>query len=77
MNHFWNMFWKIFGIALVAILAVAVITGIVTRSADTAYLIVRLTLIVALGLCGTIGLLVPVMLYFEDKKLKETKYAAE
>lgn len=71
MSHFWNVFWKTFGIALVAILAAAVIAGI-TRSADTAYLIVRLTFIVALGLCGTI-----VMRYLEDKKLKEIKYAAE
>jgi hypothetical protein len=77
MNHFWNVFWKFFGIALLAVLAVAIITGIITRSADTAYQIVRLTFIVALGVCGAIGLLVPVILYFEDKKYKENKYVAE
>ncbi|MDR1096254.1 MAG: hypothetical protein LBL31_07675 [Spirochaetaceae bacterium] len=77
MNHFWNVFWKFFGIALLAVLAAAIISGIITRSADTAYLIVRLTFIVALGLCGAIGLLVPVILYFEDKKDKENKYVAK
>ncbi|MDR1232534.1 MAG: hypothetical protein LBK61_14170 [Spirochaetaceae bacterium] len=77
MKHFWDMFWKFFGIALLAILAVAVITGIITRSADMAYLIVRLTFIIALGICGAIGLLVPAILYFEEKKYKEEKYVAE
>jgi hypothetical protein len=73
MKHFWSYFWKLFGIAVLVALGASVIVGVTTRSIDRALVIIQQTLIAALGICGAIGLLVPVMLYFEDKEDKKHK----
>jgi hypothetical protein len=61
---------------LVVFLAAGII-GIITHSVSTVYQIIRQALIVALAICGTIGLLVPVVLYFEDRKRKEDSCVVE
>jgi hypothetical protein len=66
-----KVFWKFFGFAVLAAVFVAGIIGLITHSVSTAYQIIRQVLIVALAICGTIGLLVPIVLYFEDRKRKE------
>jgi uncharacterized membrane protein YraQ (UPF0718 family) len=77
MKRFWNIFWKVFGIAVVAIFAAAGIIGLITQSASLAYIIIQRTFIVALAVCGTIGLFVPVGLYFGDRNARRSNRAVE
>jgi hypothetical protein len=77
MKRFWNIFWKVFGIAVVAIFAAAGVIGLITQSASLAYLIIQRTFVVALAICGTIGLFVPVGLYFDDRNARRTNHVVE
>jgi hypothetical protein len=70
MNRFWNIFWKSFGILVAAVLVSSLIAGLITQSMDLTFLIAKQTFIAALGVCGTIGILVPVILFFEDRQRK-------
>jgi uncharacterized membrane protein len=68
MEKFWNIFWKLFGISLLLILAVGIIMGIVSHSAAAVYGMIQKTIAAGFGICGFIGLLVvPVEMFFEHR----------
>ncbi|MDR1149200.1 MAG: hypothetical protein LBK66_11270 [Spirochaetaceae bacterium] len=68
MNKAWVIFWKLFGIALVAALAVSFILGIARQSGALTADIAQKTMVIGMGICGLIGIaVVPVELYFTDK----------
>ncbi|MDR1470426.1 MAG: hypothetical protein LBT00_14175 [Spirochaetaceae bacterium] len=71
MNRFWRIFWKLFGIVVLGMLVVAGVVGIVTQSVDSMYQIAQKSLVSALGICGMIGLTVPIGLYFDERKHRE------
>jgi hypothetical protein len=73
MNRFWSIFWKIFGMIVLVALIVAGIAGIVTQSVKIMYRIAQISLVSATGICGVIGLTVPIGLYLDERKRKEEK----
>jgi uncharacterized membrane protein YraQ (UPF0718 family) len=73
MNRFWRIFWKAFGMIVLGALVVAVIAGMVTRSVEIMYQIAQKALASAMGICGAIGLTVPIGLYLDERKRKEGK----
>jgi hypothetical protein len=77
MKRFWNNAWKFFGILVLVIFAVAGAIGIAKQSWDTTYLIIRYAFTGAMAICGIVGLLVPVQLYFEDRKKRRNNHAAQ
>ena len=68
MNRFWSVFWKVFGVIVAVVLVASVVAGIVTQSVEITYVIAQTLLVSALGVCGVIGLTVPIGLYFEREK---------
>jgi hypothetical protein len=77
MKHYWNIFWKFFGIVVLGMFVVAGIAGIVTRSMTVVYTIAQHTFAGALGICGIIGLTVPIGLYLDARKHKEENNVVE
>jgi hypothetical protein len=72
MERFWKGFWKFFGIALLAMLAAAVVFGIINHSSKITYTIAQGTFVAALGVCGLIALvIVPLELYLEDTRQRK------
>ena len=68
MKNFWNIFWKMFGVALLLVVITGIIMGLVSRSAGLIYTVIQGTITVGLGLCGLIGLaVVPVEMFIEDR----------
>ncbi|MDR0557099.1 MAG: hypothetical protein LBG43_04415 [Treponema sp.] len=68
MERFWNIFWKIFGVAILIALSVGIIGGIVMHSANFTYTLAQQIFAVALGISGIIGfMVVPVEMYLEDR----------
>jgi hypothetical protein len=69
MKKFWNIFWKAFVGLLALISVVAIVIGIVLRSPETAFIILRATFSLGLGLCGVIGfVVVPIEMYVEYRQ---------
>jgi hypothetical protein len=69
MEQFWKLFWKLFGAALLAGFAIAIILGITRHSIDITYTIIQQSLAAALGVCGIIGfIVVPIELFLEGRK---------
>jgi hypothetical protein len=59
-------------------IVIGVVLGIVKHSVDTAYIIVQQTIAVALSVCGFIGfVIIPIEMYFEERKQWNVKHAAE
>jgi hypothetical protein len=68
MEKIWNVFWKMFGIALLLAVIAGIIMGFVFRSTEVTYSIIQGAIAVGLGLCGLIGLVVvPVEMFIEDR----------
>jgi hypothetical protein len=68
MNKAWVMFWKLFGIALVAALAVGIILGVARQSSAFTADIVQKIMVIGIGICGFIGIaVIPLELYFTDR----------
>jgi uncharacterized membrane protein YraQ (UPF0718 family) len=74
MDRFWRIFWKVFGIIVLGALVVAVIAGIIMRSVEVMYQIAQKSLVSAMGICGVIGLTVPIGLYLDERKRKEENH---
>ncbi|MDR2176681.1 MAG: hypothetical protein LBP20_01400 [Treponema sp.] len=74
MERFWNIFWKGFGIIIIALLAAGAAGGIIIQSTDFAYTVIQRTMAIGLGICGLIGfVVVPLEMYLEDRS--QTKKA--
>jgi hypothetical protein len=68
MNKAWLMFWRLFGIALVAALAVSIILEITRQSSAFTGDIAQKIMVIGIAICGLIGIaVIPVELYFTDK----------
>jgi hypothetical protein len=75
MNKFWSLFWRLFGAGLLIAIIIGCVAGIIGWSADIGYITVRYTLAVGLGVCGFIGfVIVPIELYFKDKKQRKKNH---
>jgi hypothetical protein len=74
MNRFWSIFWKVFGIIVLGDPAVSGIAGFVTQSANTMHQIAQKSLASAMGICGAIGLTVPIGLFLDERKRKEENH---
>jgi hypothetical protein len=72
MERLWNIFWKIFGAAILIVLSIGIIGGIVIHSASFAYTMVLRTFAGALGISGIIGyLVVPAEMYLVDRNRRK------
>ncbi|MDR1363325.1 MAG: hypothetical protein LBJ35_04690 [Spirochaetaceae bacterium] len=68
MDKIWPVFWKFFLIVIVAAVIVSIILGIERQSSALAADLLQKTMVIAMGICGVIGIaVVPVELYFTDR----------
>jgi uncharacterized membrane protein len=68
MDKVWSVFWKFFLIVIVAAVIVSIILGIERQSSALAADLLQKTMVIAMGICGVIGIaVVPVELYFTDR----------